>query len=168
MNLAEKVLTLRMSDRTIIPQNIFTDSVGIGKGVYDILNREIPGIWAINPGTKPTNELEGERFINLRAELYWKARAWILAGAKLEMDEDWYQLAKIKYRVKLEGRRGKMQIISKEDLLKEGIQSPDVADAFAMTFRTIDATPFPTNEEEMEREIKEMQANDKFNPFPEI
>jgi hypothetical protein len=57
-----------------------------------------------------------------------------LPGGKLQRDNDWFQLARIKYRTILEGRQGKIQIIGKEELKRHRISSPGVADAFALTF----------------------------------
>jgi hypothetical protein len=108
--------------------------------VYDILSRQLHGVWAINGGEKATDIYAESDFVNLRAQLFWKLRQWIMGGGKLIRNDDWYQLTKLKYRTKLEGTKGKMAIISKDDLLREGIDSPDVADALMMTFRT-DDTP---------------------------
>jgi hypothetical protein len=135
MSLAELVISLNKKENR---DGIFTDSIGVGKGVYDILARQINGIYNINAGAKPTDKYAEAEFVNLRAELCWKMREWILGGGKLVRNDDWYQLTKLKYRTKLEGTKGKMAIISKEELLKEGIESPDVADALMMTFRTDD------------------------------
>jgi hypothetical protein len=169
MNLAEEVIgRVKSYDRErkylIRPEDIFIDRIGVGKGIYDILNREIPGIYGINAGEQPTTDMDKEKFVNLRAELYWKLRDWIMGGGKLKRDDDWYQLLKIKYRVRLEGRKGKMQIISKEELAKEGIPSPDVADALALTFRTPDIPPI--DEEVLEEQIRKEEADfDPFDPF---
>jgi len=167
MNLAESTISM-MNKREnwkydFYPEDVSIDSVGMGKGVYDIVNRQCPGIWGINGADKPTDLTEEQRFVNMRAELFWKAREWILKGGKLERDDSWYELAKIKYRTKLQGTKGKMQIISKEEMLKDGIQSPDVADALAMTFRTQD---IPHQEEYQEQ--REERKWDPFSPFPEI
>lgn len=172
MNLAEEVIgRVKSFDRErkylIKPQDVFEDKIGIGKGLYDILNREIPGIYGVNVGDVPTTDEDKDKFTNLRAELYWKVRNWILGGGKLLRDDDWYQLTKIKYRVKLEGRKGKMQIIPKEEMLKEGIASPDVADALALTFRTPDM-PFVDEEEERRRDEEGSKPFDPWHPFPEI
>lgn len=164
MNFAELAINLREKLK-ISPYDMFTDSIGIGKGVYDILNRtkETAGIHGVQASSKPSL-MEQERFVNLRAEMYWKARQWILNGGKLIKDDDWYQLTKIRYRIKLEGTRGKMAMMSKEDMLKEGTESPDVADAFAMTFVTDDIPPMdPEVEAMIEREEdRKMQFG---NPF---
>jgi hypothetical protein len=159
MKLAEAVINLKKAEN-ILPANISTDDVG--KGVYDILTREIPGVYGVNAGVAPLYDTE--RFINLRAEMYWKLRDWILKGGKLESSEDWYQLTKIKYKVKLEGTKGKMQIMTKEDMLKDGIQSPDVADALAMTFVTQDIIlPASNRYETGDDEI--VTPQEKFDPF---
>ena len=163
MNLAEKTINQMNIDK-IPSSDTFVDSVGVGKGVYDILNREKPGVYGINGGAKPTTEIEEKKFVNLRAELYWKARQWIKGGGKLERDEDWFQLARVKYRTKLEGTKGKMIIMSKEEMMKEGIDSPDVADAFMMTFRTRDIPPMDKEEIEM----MEQERFDPHNPFSQI
>jgi len=165
MNIAEVLISLMEKKERgkydIYPRDVVIDKVGLGKGVYDIVNRECPGVWGISGAEEPTTLEEKERFVNLRAELFWKAREWILKGGKLEKNDAWYELTKIKYRTKLQGTKGKMIIISKEELAKEGIPSPDVADAFAMTFRTAD---IPKVDEE-ERELQEMRENGKFDPF---
>jgi len=71
--------------------------------------------------------------------MYWRAREWILRGGKLEKDDDWKQLTKIKY--KIADSSGRIKIMSKEEMLKEGVDSPDVADAFALTFARSDIPP---------------------------
>jgi hypothetical protein len=68
--------------------------------------------------------------------MYWRLRDWILGGGKLTRDEDWLELNRIKYKVV--DNRGKIQIMSKEQMLKQGIDSPDVADALSLTFYNSD------------------------------
>ena len=148
MSYAEKILEICYNPITkkdiILRQNVAVDKVGIGRGVYDILNRQIPGINGVNAGDKvdPNKTLNPNDalYINLRAKMYWKLYQWIMEGGKLELETEkenessWYELARIKYRTKLEGTQGKIQIMSKEDMLKEGIESPDVADGLSLTF----------------------------------
>ena len=52
-------------------------------------------------------------------------------GGSLEPSGEWDVLKHIKYKV---NSAGKIQIISKDELRKMGIPSPDVLDAIAMTF----------------------------------
>jgi hypothetical protein len=174
MNLAESVISIMNKRREenwkydFYPNDVGIDKVGLGKGVYDIVNRQCPGVWGINGADEPTDLVEKEKYTNMRAELFWKARQWILGGGKLERDDSWYELAKVKYRTKLQGTKGKMQIISKEELLQDGIQSPDVGDAFANTFRTADIPHQDEYEYERERTETEKKGFDPFNPFPDI
>lgn len=163
MEIVEEIIRRKRAEN-IRPRDIFIDKIGVGQGAYDLLNREIPGVHGVKVSESPPDDISKEEFVNLRAYLFWKVREWILKGGKLEEDEDWYQLANLKYRVKLEGKRGKMQIISKEDLAKDGIPSPDVADALALTFLTPDIPPI----DEEEHEISESAGVDPFNPFPQL
>lgn len=118
-------LGMRMDD-------LFLDKVGVGKGSYDRLNElgnEKTGyIVGVNAGDKATDYL---RFYNKRAEMYWRLREWILSGGKLEEDPDWFQLTKIKYKIDSSGR---VRIMTKEEMLRNGIDSPDVADAASLSF----------------------------------
>ncbi len=139
MSFAEQVLTYQKALK--VPQlNVAVDKVGIGKGVCDILARQW-GYWdGVNAGDKLDEGSQDELiYFNLRAKMFWKLREWILYGGKLlvtsDQDKtDWLQLKDIKYQKKLEGMRGKIQIMPKEKMLMDGIQSPDVADALSLTF----------------------------------
>lgn len=116
--------------------DIFVDKVGVGKGGYDRLTELKGGVVGFNGGESPMDKV---RFLNLRAEAYWRAREWVLRGGKLEESEYWDELTKIKYKVV--DSSGRLKIMSKEQMLKEGIDSPDVADAFSMTFARPDVPP---------------------------
>ena len=184
MVVAEKVLTLcwnPVTRKEIIPrQNIAIDKVGIGKGAYDIINRQIVGVRGVNAGEKLDPKITGDPndilYFNLRAKIYWKATQWIIGGGKLEMmegeDENnsvWYELAKVKYRTKLEGTHGKIQIMPKEVMIKEGIESPDIADSLTFTFVGPDFI-LETQDEQEEREARDREEESKqtvnpFNPF---
>lgn len=111
----------------------FIDKVGIGKGVYDMLNAQRPHIIGVNVGVSAKSN---DKYYNLRSELYWKLREWVLAGGKLLEDDDWYQLTNIKWKVKLSGNKSVIIIKSKEEMLKDGVDSPDIADGLMLTFDT--------------------------------
>lgn len=108
----------------------FIDANGVGKGVYDMAKRNRPGyVYGIIAGEAANQRNE---FINRRAEYYWKVREAILSGLKLVADEDWMrELPEIKYMVQSEK---KVKIMSKEEMLVSGIESPDTADALALTY----------------------------------
>jgi len=167
MLLGEAVMNFKKKEdergQKILPQNIAIDKIGIGRGLYDVLAKNLPGIYGVDGASQPL--YDKDTFVNERAEMYWRAKEWIKKGGKLLRDDDWYQLAHIKYKVKLSGTKGKLQIISKDELLRQGIPSPDVADAFAMTFVTEDV--MDKTEEEKEQEIQGVEYSkiNLFNPF---
>jgi len=181
MSYSERILNyywdpIKRKDK-ILRQNVAVDKVGIGRGVYDILTRQTPGIRGINAGEKLdiaiTKDQKDKTYFNLRAKMYWKLAQWILAGGKLECeterieDSSWFELAKVKYRTKLEGTQGKIYIMPKEQMLKEGTESPDVADGLSMTF--VGADLMPETEDDLEEAYEENRQNeiikDPFNPF---
>ena len=170
MNQAERVLNLREHQLAGM-DGTFIDYTGVGTGVFDILSREIKRVMSFDGAERPEGE-EMDDYINLRAMCFWKLRLWILAGGKLMRTEEtpdntWYQLSTIKYRRSIERLRGKLQIMSKEDMLKEGIPSPDVADALMMTFATADTT-LPTDDEETQKEEGFNKSMEKHNLFPTV
>lgn len=152
MNFAETIINQRKILGTQT-QNVAIDKVGIGRGVFDITSRELSGIQGINAGDKlPKDSMDEGLYFNLRAAMFWRTREWILKGGKMlaleseDLDNSWYQLTKIFYRKKLEGTRGKVQIMPKEMMLKRGIVSPDIADGLSLTFATPDMFGGPDEE----------------------
>lgn len=114
--------------------NIFVDSVGIGKGLADRLN-EVAGV----ENEKITSVNFGEKarqndFLNLRAECYWLMAQDIKQGLKLIRHPGWEELLSIKYKIQSDK---KVKLMSKEEMLKDGVMSPDVADALALTYQPI-------------------------------
>lgn len=105
------------------------DVIGVGGGVLDRL-LEQPDIadrcFGVNVACASTDPAE---YRNLRSEGWGLVKDW-LVHAILEDGEDWYQLAKPKYKI---ASGGQIQIESKQDMKKRGIPSPDVADALILT-----------------------------------
>ncbi len=105
------------------------DSIGVGAGVVDRL-KELDDIkdrvFGLNSAASPEDK---EHYINMRAEGWDDTNEW-LKDAVLEEHEDWYELAKPKYKIK---SNGKMQIEAKDDMKKRGIPSPNTADALVLT-----------------------------------
>jgi len=130
-------IVLRLAEEHDVSNgNISVDTVGVGKGVYDRLCEQLEGLGAtrinsVNVGEKAQNS---EDFINLRAQGFWRLSRWIKEGGKLDRDVNFEELLNIKYKVQSDKR---VKIIGKDELLKDGIQSPDVADALMLTFINI-------------------------------
>jgi len=172
MEVAEEVLTEREKSN-ISGFNIAVDKVGMGHGVCDILKREIQGVNGVNAGEKfDPKSTDANIYFNLRAKMFWLAREWILKGGKLirgdePLEDTWYQLTKIKYAKRLEGLKGKMQVMPKEMMAakEKGVyKSPDIADAFALTFATQDVEFF-----DIEEKMKQVDNSfDKHSLFPSI
>ena len=129
-NLMEVVgLTREIAEKyKVDDNNVFVDATGMGAGVYDRfleLNFDVNGI---NLGSSAQ---EDERYINIRAEAYFRLMKWMKEGGMLLKNNDFYQLRHIRYKTR---SNGKIKIIDKETLNKRGIASPDVADALMLTF----------------------------------
>ena len=139
----------------ILGEDVSIDKVGIGKGGYDRLREMNDKIVGVNAGEEADDKT---RYINKRAEMYWRLREWILRGGKLEKDDDWKQLLKIKY--KIADSSGKIKIMSKEEMLKDGIDSPDVADAFSLTFARSDIPPAQSGQQSAPQSVPDP------DPFP--
>ena len=114
---------LYMEEYEVFPQNFFVDAIAVGGGVADSLFSEQKAIVAVNVGVV---SLQPGRFTNLRAEAYWAFREWLKKGGRLSNDERWLELSDIKYKP---DSRGRVRIMSKDEMIGQGIDSPDVADA---------------------------------------
>lgn len=112
------------------PEEILVDVIGLGAGVADRL-REL-GLPARGINVSESPALAGQ-FTNLRAELWSKAKSWLAArDCRLPDNERLIsELATVRYRFT---SSGKLQIESKDEMRKRGRGSPDVADAFVLTF----------------------------------
>jgi len=123
---------IQIARRLEVPQdNIFMDKIGLGRGIHDRCREQSIPVKGINVAESAIEKLN---YFNLRAEGYWNLRKWIKAGGKLKKHSDWYELENIKY--KAQDSTGKMIIMSKEEMRKRGINSPDTADALMLTFTT--------------------------------
>ena len=112
-------------------EETYLDAIGVGAGVVDRLREQRMPVKGIKVSTKPSDTAN---FHNLKAEAYWRIRTWIKGGGKIKKHADWYQLLDVKYKIK--DSSGKMIIISKDELRKGGIPSPDSAEALMLTFCT--------------------------------
>jgi hypothetical protein len=114
------------------PVEICVDAIGLGAGVVDRL-RELsfgPSVRGINVSESPAM---GEKYAKLRDELWFNARDWLeLRQCKLPRDDDLLaELTDVRYSYL---SSGKLKIEGKSDIKKRGRPSPDVADAFVLTF----------------------------------
>ncbi len=112
------------------PDEILVDSIGLGAGVVDRL-REL-GLPARGINVAEAAAQDG-RHARRRDELWWRAREWFGARDCVIPDDPALiaELSLPKYRFT---SAGKLQVESKDDMKGRGVQSPDLADAFCLTF----------------------------------
>ena len=112
------------------PSEILVDSIGLGAGVVDRLVELGLPARGINVSESPSF---GSQYRNLRAELWSKAKAWLERRDCYLPNDDRLigELATVRYKF---ASNGKLQIESKDEIRKRGLASPDVADAFVLTF----------------------------------
>src|SRR3990167_5506311 len=104
---------------------IVVDKTGVGQGVYDRLRDLDYPIKGVAFGEK----VEDEMFANLKAELHWKERKWLLSGGRLLSNPGWNEFENVKYI----NKDGIIKIQPKEELFKEGLSSPNCVDAAVLT-----------------------------------
>lgn len=138
----------------------WVDRIGIGEGYYQTMTRDLECVHGVNVGLEP---IDKDMFVNLKAEAFWKLREDIKGGKiQLEEHDDWKQLAQIKYRTRLEGKKGKIEIMGKEEMRSNGIDSPDAADALMLTYVSPDPMYTTYTEEPESGEF------DKFGLFADV
>ncbi len=119
-----------------LPAEILIDSVGLGAGVLDRCKELSLPVRGINVGETASGR---DRYVNMKAELWWRAREWLDAKDCKMCDDARLiaQLSTMKYKFT---SSGKIYIESKEDYGKRmapedwGSKSPDEADAWVLTF----------------------------------
>ena len=156
-SVAQKTLTL-LSFFGIKPEMIWVDNFGVGANVaQEIAIAKNVAINAVSFNDAPADSA----YLNKRAELYFRIKNWMKTKGEMVKDrvlEE--QLLTIRYRETLAGKK---QIMSKEDMRKEGYPSPDKADALALTFYNTD-----TKDEETPNILKRVEKKSvDMDPFIE-
>jgi len=118
------------------PAEILVDVINMGGGVVDRLYMLGLPVRGINVSEGSTDS----RYLNQRAELWWRAREWFFER-KCVMQEEDVDLVEELVRVKKKfSTTGRLQVESKADMKRRGEKSPDRADAFILTFASDHAT----------------------------
>ena len=71
------------------------------------------------------------RYLNKRAESFWRIKEWFRSWWELINDNWWRELLSIRYRAE---ESGKLKIMWKREMKKDWYQSPNNADALMLTF----------------------------------
>jgi hypothetical protein len=115
---------------------VFIDGGGVGGGVVDNCRAMHLSVFDIQFGSKAegigwATGNEGEKYANKRAEMWGSMRSWLTTGS-IPNDADLKaQLVGPLYTYTL---KNEIQLEKKEDMMKRGLESPDLADALALTF----------------------------------
>lgn len=112
------------------PEAICIDVIGLGAGVVDRCREMgLPAV-GVNVSEAPAVKDQHNR---LRDELWFEAREWFeRRDVNIPADEDLIaELTLPRFKVL---SNGKKQVQGKDELKKDGMRSPDLADAFCLTF----------------------------------
>ena len=118
-------------------ENFFIDTIGIGGGVVSRLQEKGYNVTGVNVSNTPINP---EKFLNLRAELWDKALAWLLTKeVSMPIDPELREEL-VAVKLKYSSQTGKEQIESTESIKskKRLGRSPDKAVSFVLTFTEYD------------------------------
>jgi hypothetical protein len=135
------ILKLEYDSAVLKPTRINVDVIGLGAGVVD-RGRELGlPVVGINVAESPSVK---DRYARLRDELWFEAREWF-EGRAVTMPVDDALVAELTLPSFKVLSTGKVQVESKDELKKRGVTSPDLADAFCLTFAGGQTTPSITN-----------------------
>jgi len=108
---------------------VFVDEVGLGSGVVDYLKNLNYPVVGVNAGRRAEDPA---RFVNLRAEMWYRMKEWIEAGCDIPDDTELgEQLVGLEYDYT---PKEQIRLEKKEDMKSRGMSSPDRADSLALTF----------------------------------
>jgi phage terminase large subunit len=112
------------------PSEILVDSIGIGAGVVDRLRELGMPARGVNVAESPAL---GTRYQKLRDELWFRCREWFEARdcSMPDQEELIHELTAARFSIL---SSGKFKAEGKDQMKKRGLKSPDLADAFILTF----------------------------------
>lgn len=126
--LAHKLKSIIDRDR---PSKTFIDCIGVGAGVVDrLMEMGYNSVIGVNVARSANDK---DKFANLRAELWSEMREWFLQDMPVSIPDD-PELQKELCGLGFKYPQGRLQIESKDDAKKRGMNSPNMADALMLTF----------------------------------
>jgi hypothetical protein len=125
--------------KAVEPNNIKIDEVGVGGGVVDRAVEQGFNVTGVDVGKAAIHK---DKFANLRAEYFWQLRKRFEEGSisllplkktlsRPDMVKFVEQICSIRYE---HNPSGKIAIWSKEKMRRDGLKSPDLADALMLAF----------------------------------
>jgi len=142
---------------------IFVDGGGVGGGVIDQLRALRIHCFDVQFGSKAQSigyawGSEGEKYANKRAEMWGALREWLKTGS-IPSDPDLKaQLVGPTYTYTV---KNEILLEKKEDMMRRGLDSPDLADALALTF----AMPVAAHQHAGREGPGKPLVESEYNPF---
>jgi hypothetical protein len=113
---------------------VAVDAIGWGAGVAHLLREwGVPTV-AVNVAESAASS---ERFARLRDELWWRCREWFdkkECAIKKDIENANKLVVELSTPTYTTNLSGKIKIESKDDMKKRGVKSPNLADAFVLSF----------------------------------
>ena len=119
--------------RELHPARVFIDVGGVGGGVYDILADRgfAKVVRGIQFGGK---SIYDDRYHNKRAEMWGEANEWLKSDLPVQLPDNDQLFDDLCCVEKKYDYRGRLQLEEKEEVKRRLGHSPDLADAFVLTF----------------------------------
>lgn len=121
--------------KDINPSHVFIDCGGLGVGVYDnLVNFGISQVKSVNFAS---NALNQDDYALRRDEMYGEAKKWFEENEVSFLSDDNINrqfVTEMSTITKGWDSRSRLRLPSKDTFVKKGFKSPDLADAFALTF----------------------------------
>jgi hypothetical protein len=142
---------------------VFIDG-GYGTGIYSAgktMGKDWRIVWFGGESPDPG-------IVNMRAYMWKEMRDWLKAGGAIPNDQALYEDL-IGVETKPDIRNGRIQLVSKEDMKKKGLPSPNRADALALTFAAPVAKKDHSREDPRKRVTRRTTSttDEVFNPYGE-
>ncbi|BEU87447.1 hypothetical protein TAMA11512_09110 [Selenomonas sp. TAMA-11512] len=152
--------TMETADRVIDwinqyrPHAVFIDAGAMGAGVIDRLRQLRYQVSEVNFGGRAMRD---ERYANIRAEMYFKCRDWLVSGGAIPQNPALKtELSTVEYKF---NQKGHIILEPKEKIKERTGRSPDLADGFVLTF----ARPVYASSDAWERDNR--TCNTDYDPF---
>lgn len=123
------------TDDDMRPSEIMVDVIGIGAGVVDRLEELGLPVVGVNVAESAS---VSDKYARLRDELWFKGKSWFAALDCSIPADDEKLVAELTAPTYDFASNGKHVVESKKDMRKRGLPSPNKADAFLLTFGTMD------------------------------
>lgn len=151
----------RVNPYTVLVGNAPKDEEAYNAHLFARLESEVQ-----NPEDDPAEWVD--MYLNLRALMFFRMRAWFYGGgawldpSSVDKSKLANEVVMIRYKRTLQGNR--IQLMSKKEMLKLRIPSPNIADALALTFLPTEGEREETEEEREARARDEaVTGDDRYN-----